>query len=133
MVVVPDGPEMPGYDRAWTAEVVTSALQMPGGADLVTGSLRVVPGSTVSQPRSGIFGSKAASVQLGEWRYQAGPSGRLMVSHVVGGIVLAERELPPAEAGAHVAMALSLQVGEYGARILPDVLAMIEGLSIACA
>jgi hypothetical protein len=125
MVVVPGGPEMPGYDRSWSAEVVTAALQMPGGADLVTGSLRVVPGATVSQPRSGIFGPKAASVQLGDWR--------LMVSHVVGGIVLAERELPPAEAGAHVAMALSLQLGEYGARILPDVLAVLEGLSIACA
>ena len=39
--------------------------------------------------------------------------------------------MPPPEAGAHIAMVLSRQLTEYGPRILPDILALLEGLTVA--
>jgi hypothetical protein len=122
----------PGFDRQHCVTVVTRALQLPGGSELVAGSLAGLPAAVVSRRRSGLFGSSAPlKVQLGEWRYEPAPNGRLAAAHVVGGIVIAENVLAPVEAGAHVAMVLSQQLAEYGPRLLPDVLAVLEGLSVA--
>jgi hypothetical protein len=128
----PVDPEPPGYDPVASAAVVTRALQMPGGADLVVGSLVLVPHALVSRGRSGLFRSEPTRVQLAEWRYCAEPSGRLRESHVMDGVVLSEETLSPAEAGWHVARALRQHLHEYGAGILHDVLAVLAGLDIAC-
>ena len=131
MVDVHGGPEMPGFDRAECAAVITRALQLPGGSELVTGSLSGIPGAVVGRRRSGLFGGSSVSVQFAQWRYEAESSGRLAIAHVVGGIVLAENVTPPAKAGAHVAMVLNQQLTEFGPRILPDILALLEGLAVA--
>jgi hypothetical protein len=117
-----------GFDRAHCARVVTRALQLPGGSELVTGSLCGIPGAVVHRRR---FRPSSVNVQLADWRYEPEPSGRLAIAHVVGGTVVAENVMPPSEAGAHVAMVLSHQLTEFGPRILPDILALLEGLTIA--
>ncbi len=122
-----DGSAQPAFDRAHCARVVTRALQLPGGSELVTGSLCGVPGAIVRRRRR----TSKVDVQLANWRYEAEPSGRLTVAHVVGGIVVAENVMPPPEAGAHVAMVLSRHLSEYGPRMLPDILALLEGLTVA--
>lgn len=123
--------ELPGFDRAHCAAVVTRALRLPGGPELVTGSLSGVPGVVVAKRRTGLFGAASVSVQLSNWRYEPATPGRLAISHVVDGVVLSENVTPPAEAGAHVAMALSLLLAEYGPPILPDILGLLEGLTVA--
>ncbi len=128
---VASGSAVPGYDPAASAAVIDRALQLPGGADLVAGSLGAVPGAVVVERRKGVFRSSTGSVQLGRWRYSAADGGRLAAAHVVGGIVLAQESLSAAEAGGHVAEALRLHLVEEGPRILPDVLAVMEGLSSA--
>lgn len=124
-------PGVPGYDATACAAAVDAALQLPGGADLVIGSLGAVPAAVVTERRSGMFRSNPGSVQLGQWRYSMGTGGRLLAAHVVGGIVLAEDALPAGVAGAHVAEALRLQLVELGPRILPDVLSVVEGITAA--
>lgn len=124
-------PTLPDFDRAHCAAVVTSALQLAGGSELVTGSLGALPGAIVNRRRSGLLGGASLKVQLDEWRYEPGPTGRLAVAHVVGGVVVAENVMRPPEAGAHVAMVLSRQLNEHGPRMLPDILALLEGLAVA--
>ena len=119
----------PEFDRAHCARVVTRALQLPGGSELVTGSLVRTPGS--DRPSTATVRPSAVNVQLADWRYEPEPSGRLAVAHVVHGNVVAENVMPPPEAGAHVAMVLSRQLSEYGPRVLPDILALLEGLTVA--
>jgi hypothetical protein len=125
---VHERPDEPGFDRAHCARVVTRALQLPGGSELVTQSLCGVPGARVHRRR---FKPSSFNVQLADWRYEPEPSGRLAVAHVVSGTVVAENVMPPNEAGAHVAMVLSHQLTEFGPRILPDILALLEGLTVA--
>jgi hypothetical protein len=128
----PDGGRtLPAFDRAHCAAVVTRALQVPGGSELVTGSLTGVPGAVVGRRRSGLFGASPGQVQIADWRYAPAASSRLAVAHVVGGVVIAESVMRPSEAGAHVAMVLSRQLAEYGPRVLPEILAVLEGLSVA--
>lgn len=130
-MVDPRGSEPLGFDRAHCAAVVTRALQLPGGPELVTGSLSGVPGVVVTRRRSGLFGGPSLSVQLAHWRYEPANPGRLSIAHVVEGTVLAENVTPPVEAGAHVAMALHLLLNERGPRVLPDILGLLEGLTVA--
>jgi hypothetical protein len=118
----------PRLDRAHCARVVTRALQLPGGSELVTGSLSGLPGAIVRRRR---FKPTTVSVQIADWRYEPEPSGRLTVAHVVRGSIVSENVLPPPQAGAHIAMALSRQLAEYGPRVLPDILALLEGLTNA--
>ena len=81
---------------------------------------------------SGRFRSEPARVLIAQWRYEAASRGRLVESHVVGGIVLAEATLRVGDAGWRVARALRQHLQECGPSILPDMLAMLEGLEIAC-
>ena len=122
------GAAQPQFDRAHCARVVTRALQLPGGSELVTGSLCGIPGAIVRRRRKK---PSTVNVQLADWRYRAEPSGRMAVAHVVGGYVVAENVMAPPEAGAHVAMVLSRHLSEYGPRMLPDILALLEGLTVA--
>ena len=125
-------PELPGYDAAECAAVITRALQLPGGPDLVVGSLSAIPYAVATPGRSGLFRSESARVQFAEWRFEAVPPNRLLQAHVVHGIVLAEETLSVTEAGWRVSRALRQHLLEYGAGILHDVLATLEGLSKAC-
>jgi hypothetical protein len=126
------GPEPPGFDAAESAAVISRALRLPGGADLVVGSLSSLPYVVASPGRSGFFRSEPARVQLAEWRYQAVPPARLAEGHVVQGIVIAEETLGFNEAGWRVSRALRQHLLEYGPGMLDEVLAMLEGLAIAC-
>lgn len=125
--------EVPGYDSIATAAVFGRALAVAGGVDLMLSSLGRLPGTSVTAGRSGKFRSQRASVQIGQWRYSAELAGRLSVAHVVGGIVLGEDVLPPSTAGAHVAGAVGQHLADYGSQLLPDVLSLIEGLTVATA
>lgn len=127
-----NGPEAPGFDAAASAAIISNALRLPGGADLVVGSLSRVPYAVATPARSGFFRSEPARVQFAEWRYQVVPPGRLSEAHVVQGIVLAEETLGMNEAGWRVARALRQHLLEYGPGVLPEVLATLEGLAIAC-
>jgi hypothetical protein len=123
--------DVPDYDRAAAAAVLGRVLALPGGAELVTSSFSQIPGAVVSQARSGMFGPRVSSVQLGPWRYSPGEAGRMTVAHVVGGVVLSEDLLAPAAAAQHITAAVGLHIAEFGAYILPEVLSLLEGLAVA--
>jgi hypothetical protein len=125
------GPEVPDYDREEAAAVIGRVLALPGGAELVTASLGHIPGAVVTPARSGMFRSSLPSVQLGLWRYTPDGSGRITVAHVVGGIALSEDTLMPAVAAQHITAAIGQHVIDYGRYILPEVLALLEGLAVA--
>lgn len=122
-----------GFDASASAATISRALQTPGGPDLVVGSLSSLPGVVATPGRSGRFRSEPARVLVAQWRYHAVPPGRLAESHVVGGIVLAEETLSMGEAGWRVARALRQHLLECGSAVLPDILAMLEGLDVACS
>lgn len=124
--------DSPAFDGAACAATVTKALQLPAGSELVVGSLRSIPGARATSRRSTLSAGPAiASVQLGPWRYQSAPDGRLEIGHVVDGVVLSEHAAAPREGGAHVAMAIGQLLADRGPAILPDVLAVLEGLVVA--
>jgi hypothetical protein len=119
------------FDPGAAAEVVTRALLVIGGVELVLGSLAHVPGVMLTPASKGMFRSSPERLQVGEWRYEAARDGRLVGAHVVGGIVLAELALSPEAAGDSVAAALGQLIGAYGASIIPAVRSMLEGLAVA--
>jgi hypothetical protein len=121
----------PEYDRAVAATVIGRVLALPGGADLVTSSFAQIPGAVVTQARSGMFGPRVSSLQLGVWRYTPAPACRVTVAHVVGNVVLSEDELPPAAAAQHITAAVSQHIADFGNYIVPDVLSLLEGLAVA--
>ncbi len=116
------------FDAAALADTITRVLATSGGSALVVEALGRIPGAVVIAPRSGMFKSNPARVQLGAWRYEAGSAGRLAAAHVVGGVVLGEELLPAAAAGVHVARALGQQVSDFGPQVVPEVEAVMEGL-----
>lgn len=121
----------PVFDRARCAAVLTEALRLPGGGELVTASLGGLRGAVLTRRGSRLFGSAVPCVQLGHWRYRPVAASRLEVSHIVDGVLLAEHVAGPAEAGPHIAMALTTQLNELGPRLLADILALLEGLEVA--
>ena len=119
------------YDLAAASAVITRSLLVLGGADLVLGSLALIPGVLRTPARKSVFRSNPERLQVGEWRYEAASDGRLIGAHVVGGIVLAELALSPQAAGTNVAAALGQLITAQGAQIAPAVWAVIEGLAVA--
>lgn len=119
------------YDRAEAARVIGRVLALPGGAELVTSSFAQIPGAVVISARSGMFGPRMSSVQLGPWRFTPAPAGRVTVAHVVGNVVLSEDVLPPAAAAQHMTAAVGQHINDFGGHILPDVLSLLEGLAVA--
>jgi hypothetical protein len=129
-VNVPPCPDVSGYDRAAAQSVVARALAV-GGAGLVVDALGRIRGAEAVDAGSGFFRSAPRSVEIGTWRYHADKRDRLVVSHVVGDIVLAEETPPPQQSAQHVAAVLALHIEGVGDVALPDVLAVLEGLSAA--
>jgi hypothetical protein len=116
--------DLTAYDVGQAAEIVSRALGVVGGAELVVGSLH-------TPARNGRFRSSPEQVVVGQWRYEATRDGRLTASHVVAGIVIAELVLPSDEAGVHVARALAEHISDHGSRTVPAVRSMLEGLAVA--
>lgn len=119
------------YDAAAAAGVLTRALGVLGGIELVLGSLATIPGVVRTAARSGLFRSSPQRLQVGEWRYEPTADGRLAAAHVVGGIVIAETALSPEAAGRSVAAALGQLIDAFGAQVLPAVRSVLEGLDVA--
>lgn len=119
-----------GYDRAAAASLLARVLGLSGGPGLVTASLAKLPGAAERHARGG-FGSRVAGVELGAWRFTPATGTRLLVAHVVGGIAISEEPLLPVAAAQRIAGAIDEHLANFGPQILPDVLAVLEGLAVA--
>lgn len=87
-----------------------------------------VPGVILMPARRGFFRSQPERVQIGDWRYEVTPDGRLSAAHVVNGIVLAEEVLAAGTVGPHIGRALGQLVSSYGPTIMPNIDAALEAL-----
>ena len=122
---------MTGFDHERVSRAVGSALAGPGGVALVVKVFCGVPGVTFTPARRGFFRSRPERIQIGDWRYELTPDGRLSAAHVVGGVVLAEEVLSADAVGPHIARALGQVVRGYGPTIVPHVEAALEVLETA--
>lgn len=116
------------FNTTAARQVIADALAGPGGPQLVLSVFAGVPGVTHIPARRGMFRSEPERVQIGAWRYDVLPDGRLRAGHVVNGIVLAEESLPMHAVPAHLARALSDVVNSFGSTALPLVTAALEVL-----
>ena len=119
---------MTGFDHERVSRGVGAALAGAGGVGLVLKVFCGVPGVLFSPARRGIFRSQPERVQIGDWRYEVTPDGRLRVAHLVNGIVLAEEVLAAGAVGPHIARALGQVVSSYGPTIVPNIDAALEAL-----
>lgn len=122
-------PSGPGYDARSAAGIISGTVDSPGGPGMLVSMLAGLPAVLHTPARKGLFRSGPEQVQLGSWRYQVSPDGRLHAAHVVGGIVLADQTLSPAAAGGHVAAAIGEHVTAHGSQVLPHVDAMLTVLA----
>jgi hypothetical protein len=119
---------MTGFDQERVSRGVGAALAGPGGLGLVLKVFCGVPGVLLSPGRRGLFRSQPERVQIGDWRYEVTPDGRLSAAHLVNGIVLAEEILAAGVVGTHIARALGQVVSSYGPTIVPNIDAALEAL-----
>src|SRR5690348_11014147 len=90
---------MTGFDSHRIRDAVTEALSGPGGIALVVTVFSAVPGVVHTPARRGMFRSAPERVEIGDWRYEVAPDGRLGAAHVVGGVVIAEDVLDAGAVG----------------------------------
>ncbi len=119
---------MTGLDHERVSRGVGAALAGAGGVGLVLKVFCGVPGVLLSPARRGLFRSQPERVQIGDWRYEVTPDGRLSAAHLVNGIVLAEEILAAGVVGPHIARALGQVVSSYGPTIVPSIDAALEAL-----
>ncbi|OBI12457.1 DUF5073 domain-containing protein [Mycobacterium sp. E2327] len=119
---------MTGLDHERVSRAVGSALSGPGGVGLVIKVFGGVPGVIVTPARRGLFRSQPERVQIGDWRYEVTPDGRLLAAHVVNGVAIAEEVLAAAAVGPHIARSLGQLVSSYGPTIMPNIDAALEAL-----
>ncbi|BAX92669.1 DUF5073 family protein [Mycobacterium shigaense] len=119
---------MTGFDPDRVSRAIGAALSGPGGVGMVVRVFCGIPGVARTPARRGLFRSQPERVQIGDWRYELTPDGRLGAAHVVGGIALAEEVLAAAAVGPHIARALGQVVAHYGPTIMPNVDAALEVL-----
>jgi hypothetical protein len=119
---------MTGFDHERVSRAVGSALAGHGGVGLVVKVFGAVPGVIVVPARRGFFRSQPERIQIGDWRYEVAPDGRLSAAHVVNGIVLAQEVLAAGAVGPHIARALGQLVSGYGPTIVPNIDAALEVL-----
>ncbi len=117
---------MSTFDPDRVSRTVGAALAGPGGVGLVVKVFCGVPGVAVIPARRGLFRSEPERIQIGEWRYEVTPDGRLSAAHVVNGIVLAESVLAAGAVGAHLARAIGQIVHGYGATTIPHIDAALD-------
>lgn len=117
---------MTSFDQERASRAIGAALGGPGGVGQVIRVFCGVPGVMLIPARRGFFRSQPERVQIGEWRYELTPDGRLTAAHVVNDIVLAEEVLAAAVVGPHIARALGRVVAAYGPSIIPHIDAAVE-------
>jgi hypothetical protein len=122
---------MTGYDHNRVSHAVGAALAGPGGVGLVVKVFCGLPGVILTPARRGLFRSQPERIQIGDWRYEVTPDGRLSAAHLVNGIVLAEEMLAAGAVGPHLARALGQVVSSYGPTIVPNIDAAVEVLETA--
>jgi hypothetical protein len=122
---------MTGYDHNRVSHAVGAALAGPGGVGLVVKVFCGLPGVILTPARRGLFRSQPERIQIGDWRYEVTPDGRLSAAHLVNGIVLAEEVLAAGAVGPHLARALGQVVSSYGPTIVPNIDAALEVLETA--
>ena len=120
---------MAAFDAERVSRTVTGAVAGPGGIALVINVFAGVPGVGHTAARRGVFRSQPARLQIGDWRYEVTPDGRLMAAHVVGGIVIAEEILLAEAVGPHLARSLGQIVARYGSAVIPNIDAALDALS----
>jgi uncharacterized protein DUF5073 len=116
------------FDHQRVSHAIGSALSGPGGVALVVKVFGGVPGVIVTPARRGLFRSQPERVQIGDWRYEVSPDGRLAAAHVVNGVAIAEEVLAAGAVGPHIARALGQLVSGYGPTIIPNIDAALEAL-----
>jgi hypothetical protein len=119
---------MTSFDHERVSRGVGAALAGAGGVGLVLKVFCGVPGVLLSPARRGLFRSQPERIQIGDWRYEVTPDGRLSAAHLVNGIVLAEEILAAGVVGPHIARALGQVVSGYGPTIVPNIDAALEAL-----
>ncbi|MGA7053448.1 MAG: DUF5073 family protein [Mycobacterium sp.] len=119
---------MTGFDHERVSRRVGAALAGPGGVGLVLRVFCGVPGVVLIPARRSLFRSQPERIQIGDWRYEIIPDGRLSAAHLVNGIVLAEEILAAGVVGPHLARALGQVVSSYGPTIVPNIDAALEAL-----
>ena len=119
---------MAGFDHDRVSQAIGAALSGPGGAGLVVRVFCAIPGVILTPARRGFFRSQPERIQIGDWRYELTPDGRLSAGHIVNGIVLAEEVLAAGAVGPHIARALGQLVSHYGPSIIPNIDAALEAL-----
>jgi Domain of unknown function (DUF5073) len=119
---------MTGFDHDRVSHAIGAALSGPGGAGLVVRVFCGIPGVILTPARRGFFRSQPERIQIGDWRYELTPDGRLGAGHVVNGIVLADEVLAAGAVGPHIARALGQLVSHYGPSIMPNIDAALEAL-----
>jgi hypothetical protein len=119
---------MTGFDHDRVSQAIGAALSGPGGAGLVVRVFCAIPGVILTPARRRFFRSQPERIQIGDWRYELTPDGRLGAGHVVNGIVLAEEVLAAGAVGPHIARALGQLVSHYGPSIIPNIDAATEAL-----
>lgn len=119
---------MTNFDHDRVSRVVGSALAGPGGVALLLRVFCGVRGVILVPAQRRLFRSEPERVQIGDWRYEVAPDGRLRAAHLVNDIVLAEEVLPAGAVGPHIARALGQVVSRYGPTVLPNIDAALEAL-----
>jgi Domain of unknown function (DUF5073) len=117
---------MSGFDHERASRAISAALAGPGGVGLVVKVFCGLPGVILTPARRGMFRSQPERIQIGEWRYEVTPDGRLSASHVVNGIVIAEEVLPAGAVGPHVARSLGQVVNSFGPATVTGIDAAVE-------
>ena len=118
-----------GLDHHRVSNTVSGALSGPGGVALVVKVFAGLPGVTHTPAQRGLFSKSPERIQIGDWRYELAPDGRLRAAHLVHGIVIAEESLGAAVVGPHISRALGQVVNQYGETILPSIDAALDALS----
>ena len=88
-----------------------------------------IPGVRHIAARRGMFRSQPARLQIGDWRYEVTPRGRLMAAHVVGGIVIGEEVLLADAVGPHLARSLGQLVAATAPAVVPNIDAAVDALN----
>lgn len=120
---------MARFDAERVSRTVSHAMVGPGGIGLVVNVFTGIPGVTHTAAKQGMFSSRPARLQIGDWRYQVTPDARLLAAHVVGGIVIGEEVLPADAVGPHLARALGQLVARHGPAVIPNIDAALDALS----
>jgi hypothetical protein len=117
---------MTDFDHERVSRAIGAALAGPGGVGLVVKVFCGLPGVLLTPARRGLFRSQPERIQIGEWRYEVTPDGRLSASHLVNGIVIAEEVLPAGAVGPHVARSLGQVVNNFGPATVTGIDAAVE-------